>query len=192
VDFALAVPGDHNRLNAACALAALELAGVKREEAVPVLQKFRGAGRRLEAHGEAGGVRLLDDYAHHPAEVSATLAAARTVAQGGRVLVLFQPHLYSRTVHLARELGAALAAADLVCVAEVYPAREDPIEGVSGKLVVDGLCETRPGMPVAWTPALEDGAALLARRAREGDLLLTVGAGDVDRALPLIRTRLAA
>jgi UDP-N-acetylmuramate--alanine ligase len=192
VDFELAVPGEHNRLNAACALAALELAGVARDDAAPVLQEFRGAGRRLEAHGEARGVRLLDDYAHHPAEVSATLAAARSVAEDGRVLVLFQPHLYSRTLHLARELGAALGAADVVCVADVYPAREGPIEGVSGKLVVDGLCELRPGMPVYWTPDLDDGAAVLAGRAREGDIVLTIGAGDVDRALPLIRARLAA
>jgi UDP-N-acetylmuramate--alanine ligase len=96
--------------------------------------------------------------------------------------VLFQPHLYSRTRHLAHELAAALAAADVVAVTDVYPAREEPVEGVTGKLVVDSLVEQRPGMPVAWTPSLDDGAAYLAERARPGDLVLTVGAGDVDRA----------
>jgi UDP-N-acetylmuramate--alanine ligase len=96
--------------------------------------------------------------------------------------VLFQPHLYSRTRHLARELAAALAAADSVAVADVYPAREEPLPGVTGKLVVEALAELRPGMAVAWTPDPEDGAAFLASRARAGDLVLTVGAGDVDRA----------
>jgi UDP-N-acetylmuramate--alanine ligase len=190
VDFALAVPGEHNRLNAACALAAVELAGVARQDAVPVLQEFHGAGRRLEARGEVNGVRLFDDYAHHPAEISATLAAARDLADGGRALVLFQPHLFSRTLHLARDLGAALAGADVVAVLDVYPAREEPIEGVSGKLVVDSLSEARPGMPVAWTPRLDDGAAFLAGRARPGDVVLTIGAGDVDKAVPLIEERL--
>jgi UDP-N-acetylmuramate--alanine ligase len=191
VDFELAVPGEHNRLNAACALAALQLAGVDRADATSALQEFRGAGRRLEERGEAGGVRLLDDYAHHPAEIEATVTAARELAGAGRVLVLFQPHLYSRTVHLAGELARALAGADLACVTDVYPAREAPIEGVTGKLVVDRLCEARPGMPVAWTPAVEQGAAMLARTARSGDLVLTIGAGDVDGAIPLILERLA-
>jgi UDP-N-acetylmuramate--alanine ligase len=190
VDFELAIPGEHNRRNAACALAALALAGVTRDEAVPVLQQFRGAGRRLEARGEAGRVRFFDDYGHHPAEVGATLAAVRDLSAGGRTLVLFQPHLYSRTLHLAHDLARALAAADEVAVLDVYAAREDPIAGVTGKLVVDGLCEIRPGMRVAWTPALEDGAAFLAGRARPGDLVLTIGAGDVDRAIPLIEEKL--
>jgi UDP-N-acetylmuramate--alanine ligase len=190
VDFELAIPGEHNRHNAACALAVLELAGVAREAAIPVLQRFRGAGRRLEARGEAGGVRFFDDYAHHPAEVVATLAAVRNLSGDGRALVLFQPHLYSRTLHLAHDLARALAAADQVAVLDVYAAREEPIEGVTGKLVVDGLCEIRPGMPVAWTPALEEGAGFLAGRARPGDLVLTIGAGDVDKALPLIEEKL--
>jgi UDP-N-acetylmuramate--alanine ligase len=189
----LAVPGEHNRLNAACALAALELAGVDRGEAERVLQEFRGAGRRLEDHGETrGGLRLFDDYGHHPAEIAATLAAARELAGEGRVIVLFQPHLYSRTLHLAAELGRALAGADVAAITDVYPAREESIEGVSGKLVVDRLCERRPGMSVAWTPTLEQGIDFLARTVRSGDLVLTVGAGDVDRALTLLRERLAA
>ncbi|HXV57612.1 MAG TPA: cyanophycin synthetase [Gaiellaceae bacterium] len=187
----LAVPGEHNRLNAACALAALELAGFERAAAAGVLAGFRGAGRRLEEHGEAGGVRLVDDYAHHPSEVSATIAAARSLARG-RIVVLFQPHLYSRTRHLGRELGAALAAADAAVVTEIYPAREDPVAGVSGKLVADAVTAVRPGMAVGWAPALADAAAVASSLARPGDLLLTMGAGDVDSALPLLRERLAA
>jgi UDP-N-acetylmuramate--alanine ligase len=183
VDFELGVRGEHNRRNAAAALAALELAGVDWDEARGPLSEFRGVGRRLELRGEAGGVTVLDDYAHHPAELAATLTAAR---DGGRVLVLFQPHLFSRTRHLAHELGRALATADAAAVADVYPAREEPIEGVTGKLVVDALVEARPGMPVAWTPQIEDGARFLARRAQPGDVVLTVGAGDVDRAVPLL------
>jgi UDP-N-acetylmuramate--alanine ligase len=193
VDLALAVPGEHNRLNAACALAALELAGVKRADGERALAEFRGAGRRLEDRGETqGGLRLFDDYGHHPAEIEATLKAARELAGDGRVVVLFQPHLYSRTLHLAAELGRALAGADVAAVTDVYPAREEPIQGVSGKLVVDRLCELRPGMPVAWTPTVEQGADFLAATARPGDLVLTVGAGDVDRALGLLSGKLAA
>jgi UDP-N-acetylmuramate--alanine ligase len=190
VDFELAVPGEHNRLNAACALAALEVAGVDRAEAAAALRDFRGVGRRLEERGEADGVRLLDDYGHHPAELAAALAAARGLAEGGRVLALFQPHLYSRTLHLATELATALAGADLAAVTDVYPAREQPLEGVSGKLVVDRLTELRPGMPVAWAPKIEQGAEIVAQRARPGDVVVTIGAGDVDRAIPLILQRL--
>ncbi len=192
VDLELAVPGEHNRLNAACALAALELAGVARRDAERVLAEFRGAGRRLEARGEANGVLVVDDYAHHPAEIEATLAAARDLASGGRIVVLFQPHLYSRTAYLERELAAALAQADAACVTEIYPAREEPLPGVTGKLLVDRLCELQPGMPIGWAPALEAAAALTAAQARRGDIVLTIGAGDVDRAVPLILERLAA
>jgi UDP-N-acetylmuramate--alanine ligase len=187
-DGALAVPGQHNRRNAACAVAALERAGVARAEVEPLLAEFTGAGRRLEQRGEAGGVAVYDDYAHHPAEIEATLAAMR---DGGRVLVLFQPHLYSRTRHLASEFAAALAGADAVAVSDVYPAREQPVEGVTGKLIVDALAERRPGMPLAWTPAYEDGARFLAQRAHGGDRVLTLGAGDVDAAAPLLLELLA-
>jgi UDP-N-acetylmuramate--alanine ligase len=192
VEFELAAPGEHNRLNAACALAALELAGVGREQAAGALQQFRGVGRRLERRGEVGGIRFFDDYGHHPAEIEATLAAARKLAGEGRVLVLFQPHLYSRTLHLATELAGALALSDLACVTDVYPAREKPIEGVTGKLVVDRLCEVRPGMPVAWTPKIDQGAEVLGALARSGDLVVTIGAGNVDEAVPLLRERLSA
>ena len=183
VDFDLALPGEHNRHNAAVALAALELAGVARNEAARVLRDFKGATRRLELRGERGGVRVIDSYAHHPAELAADLAAVRN---GGRVLVLFQPHLYSRTRHSASELGKALAGADAVCVTEIYRAREEPVAGVGGKLVVDAVLAARPTMQVGWAPAVEDAARLVAEWARPGDLVLTVGAGDVDRAAPLV------
>jgi UDP-N-acetylmuramate--alanine ligase len=185
VSLELAVAGDHNRRNAAAALAALEVAGVARTDAERALVEFRGAGRRLEAKGEAGGIRVVDDYAHHPAEIAATVAAVR---EGGaaRVLVLFQPHLYSRTLHLALEFAQALSTADAVAVVDVYPAREEPLPGVTGKLIVDELARVRPGMRVAWAPRVDDGARVLRSWARERDVLLTLGAGDVDAAADVL------
>jgi UDP-N-acetylmuramate--alanine ligase len=186
----LAVAGEHNRRNAAAALAALELAGVPSGEAAPVLSEFRGAGRRLERVGVVRGISVYDDYAHNPAKIVAALAAARELTDG-RVLALFQPHLYTRTRHTARELAAALATADAAVVTDIYRARETPLEGVTGKLVVDALATLRPGMELGWTPTLEDGARFLVRRARSGDLALTLGAGDVDRAARLVLEELA-
>jgi UDP-N-acetylmuramate--alanine ligase len=184
----LAVPGEHNRRNAAAALAALELAGVPRAEAEAAIAEFRGAGRRLEPRGEAGGVTVLDSYAHHPAELAADLAATRN---GGRLLALFQPHLYSRTAHLAHGFAQALAGADAACVTEIYPAREAPVPGVSGRLIVDELAALRPGMRIGWAPSLAEAAGLVAGWARPGDTILTLGAGDVDRAAALILEVLA-
>jgi UDP-N-acetylmuramate--alanine ligase len=188
VALGLAVPGEHNRRNAAAALAALELAGVPRTDAEAAIVEFRGAGRRLEPKGEAGGVAVLDSYAHHPAELAADLAALRN---GGRLLALFQPHLYSRTLHLAHGFADALAGADAACVTEIYPAREEPVPGVSGRLIVDELARLRPGMRIGWAPALGDGARIVAGWARPGDTVLTLGAGDVDQAAPLILEALA-
>ena len=131
---------------------------------------------------------MLDSYAHHPAELAADLAAVR---DGARLLVLFQPHLYSRTQYLAHGFAEALAAADAVCVTDIYPAREDPLPGVTGRLIVDELARTRPGMRIGWAPSLEDAASLVAGWARPGDTVLTLGAGDVDRAAPLILEALA-
>jgi UDP-N-acetylmuramate--alanine ligase len=186
--FDLAVPGDHNRRNAAAALAALELAGVPRTDAKSAIVEFRGAGRRLEAKGEAGGVAVLDSYAHHPAELAADLAALRN---GGRLLALFQPHLYSRTLHLAHGFAEALAGADAACVTEIYRAREEPVPGVSGRLIVDELAALRPGMRIGWAPLLDDAARLVAAWAHPGDTVLTLGAGDVDNAAALILEALA-
>ena len=186
VAFELGVPGEHNRRNAAAALAALERAGVPREEAEPVLARYAGAGHRFELHGEAGGVAVISDYGHHPAEIEVSIATARVRANGGRVLVLFRPLRYSRTRHLAHELAAALAAADAVAVADVSGASEPRPDGVSGKLVVDALAELRPGMPLAWMPALPDAATFVAHRAHDGDVVLAQGADDVATAAPLI------
>jgi UDP-N-acetylmuramate--alanine ligase len=183
VQLELAIPGEHNRRNAAAALAALELAGVDRADAERVIVEFAGAGRRLERKGIAGGVAVLDSYAHHPAELAADLAAIRN---GGRVLALFQPHLYSRTLHLAHEFAVALAAADAVCITDIYPAREAPVPGVTGHLIVTALARVRPGMRIGWTPALDDAVALVAAWARDGDTIVTLGAGDVERAAPLL------
>ena len=190
LDDELAIKGEHNRRNAAAALAALELAGVSREEALPVLREFRGVGRRFELRGTAGGVSVYDDYAHHPSEVAATVRAARSLGDG-RVLVLFQPHLYSRTLHLAREFGEALANADAVAVADVYAAREQPLDGVSGKLVVDAVADARAGARVAWIPEPALGARWLATLARPGDAVLTVGAGNVDECVRVLLEALA-
>jgi UDP-N-acetylmuramate--alanine ligase len=179
----LALPGEHNRRNAGAALAALALAGVPRIETEPAVARFSGTGRRFEVH-ERDGLTVVDDYAHHPSEVAAAIATARERFQRRTLRVLFQPHLYSRTRHVASELGAALAAADDVTVVDVYPAREQPLPGVTGKLVVDALSDL--GVLAAWTPTVEQGAARLRRRAKPGDVLLVLGAGDVDRAVELL------
>jgi UDP-N-acetylmuramate--alanine ligase len=177
VDLQLAVPGEHNRRNARAALAALELAGVEGGERVIV--EFTGVGRRLQRRG----ANVYDSYAHHPAELAADIAAVR---DGGRVLALFQPHLYSRTRYLAHEFAIALASADAVCVTGIYAAREEPLPGVSGRLIVDELARVRPGMRIGWAPALEDAVRIVSGWSRPGDIILTLGAGDVDRAAELL------
>jgi UDP-N-acetylmuramate--alanine ligase len=191
-ELVLAVPGEHNRRNAAAALAALVAAGVDQAEAVAELARFRGVGRRFESHGEASGVRVYDDYGHHPAEVEAALATAREAAGEGRVIAVLQPHLYSRTLYLHHELAGALTAADLAVVTEVCGAREDPLPGVTGRLVLDRLAELRPGMPIAWAPGFDDVAAVVRTLARPGDLVVTHGCGDIYRAIPGILERLRA
>ncbi len=183
----LALPGAHNRANAGAALAALGLVGVEAALASAALRRFRGTGRRFEV-SQAGAVTLVDDYAHHPSEVAATIAAARSAFPGRRLRALFQPHLVSRTRHLARELGEALAAADEAVVTELYPAREAPRPEVSAKLVVEAISD-RGALPV-WIPDLGQAVAYLARSARPGEVLLLLGAGDVDRAAPLLRASL--
>lgn len=180
---ALLVPGEHNRRNAGAALAALEFAGVSRADAGAALERFTGTGRRFEIH-ERGDLTIVDDYGHHPTEVAVTIAAARERFPGARIRVLFQPHLYSRTRYLADELADALATADDVTVTDIYPAREQPIPGVTGRLVIDALSDR--GVLAGYTPSVEQGAARLARRARPDDVLLVVGAGDVDRAVGLL------
>jgi UDP-N-acetylmuramate--alanine ligase len=178
----LLVPGEHNQRNAAAALAALQLAGFDGAGAARALATFPGAGRRFETLGRTpGGVRVVDDYAHHPTEVAATIAAARSLAPG-RVVAVFQPHLFSRTAHLHREFGAALAAADVVALLDVYPAREraEDFPGVSGLLVAEAAADAAPGREVLWLRDHATARRLLPPRLRAGDLVLTMGAGDID------------
>jgi UDP-N-acetylmuramate--alanine ligase len=182
-DGELAMPGAHNRSNAGAALVALELVGVSRSEATPVLARFTGTGRRFEVH-ESGSRTVVDDYGHHPTEVAAAIAAVRERFPGRRVRVLFQPHLYSRTRHLAAEFAEALADADDVTVTDIYAAREAPVRGVTGKLIVDALSDR--GVLAGWTPSVEQGVARLDRRARTDDVLLVLGAGDVDEAVGML------
>ena len=182
----LPVPGRHNVLNALAALAACRAAGLPIAEGAAALADFAGTSRRFELHGlSARGALVYDDYAHHPTEVRATLEAARLVAaEGGRRLVAcFQPHLYSRTQALAREFGRALALADAVVVVDVYPAREraEDFPGVTGLLVAQAAADAAGGRPVWWLPGLEGARATLEARLGERDLLVTLGAGDVDR-----------
>jgi UDP-N-acetylmuramate--alanine ligase len=178
----LAVPGLHNARNAAAALEACRLAGVDEAAAVAALAGFTGAGRRFEALGTtSSGARVVDDYAHHPTEVAATIAAARTL-DPRRLVAVFQPHLFSRTKLLAREFGAALADADLPVVLDVYPARERPEDfpGVSGRTLAAAVADAAPGREVLWLPGFDDAERVLRARLREGDLCLVMGAGDVD------------
>ena len=180
----LPVPGRHNVLNALAALAACRAAGVDVTDAAAALADFSGAGRRFERHGDTPrGALVYDDYAHHPTEVRATLEAARTLAQGRRLVACFQPHLYSRTRLLARDFGRALALADLVVVVDVYPAREraEDFPGVSGLLVAQAAADAAGGRPVWWLPQLDQAERMLAAELGEGDLLVMLGAGDVDR-----------
>jgi UDP-N-acetylmuramate--alanine ligase len=183
IEVSLSVPGQHNATNAAGALTAAALAGADPARAAAALASFRGARRRFELIGHAAsGVPVYDDYAHHPTEVAATIAAGRTLAPR-RLIVVFQPHLYSRTRALAREFGRALAGADVTVVLAVYPAREraEDFPGVDGHLVAAATADAAGGRTVAWLPAFEDARGFLAATLREGDLCVLMGAGDVDR-----------
>ncbi|KQY20542.1 UDP-N-acetylmuramate--alanine ligase [Cellulomonas sp. Root485] len=183
----LAFPGAHNALNAAAAWAAARRLGVP--DAADGLAAFRGTGRRFEDRGTVGGVRVVDDYSHHPTEVAALLRGARSVVGDGRVIALFQPHLYSRTRTFAVEFGAAFDLADVVVVTDVYGAREDPDPSVTGALIVDNV--PTPGK-ASFVPDRFEAARVVAAAARPGDLVLTVGAGDVTLLAPVVLDALAA
>jgi UDP-N-acetylmuramate--alanine ligase len=181
-------PGRHNALNAAAAFAVATELGFGAGQVAAGLAAYRGTQRRMEPKGEADGVRVLDSYAHHPTEIAADLAAARDLAAGGRVVAVFQPHLFSRTRIFAAEFGAALSLADEVLVMDVYAAREDPEPGVTGELVA---AEVTAGK-ARFLPARADVPAAAAAAAKPGDLVLTMGAGDVTALGPLILGELRA
>ena len=181
-DFELAVPGRHNAQNALAAVLACREAGVDPADSARALRSFAGAGRRFEPHGDGpAGSQVYDDYAHHPTEVRATLEAARTLG-GGRVVAAFQPHLYSRTRALASDFGKALALADVAVVLDIYPAREHAADfpGVSGWLVAAAAADAAGGRPVYWTPGADQAERLLREELRSGDVVLTLGAGNID------------
>ena len=178
----LAVPGAHNALNAAAALAACELAGADPERAAAAIAGYRTVRRRFSLLGRGpAGVPVYDDYAHHPTEVAATLRAARTLGPR-RLVAAFQPHLYSRTQALHRPFGKALALADLPIVLDVYPAREraEDHPGVTGRLVAESTAEAADGRRVAWLPGFDEAEAFLRAELRQGDLCVMLGAGSVD------------
>jgi UDP-N-acetylmuramate--alanine ligase len=180
----LAAPGRHNVLNARAAIAAAELAGFDPESIGAALATFPGVARRLELKGERGGARVYDDYAHHPTEVRAALEALRSM-EPTRLIVAFQPHLYSRTRALAEQFGAALALADEAIVLDVYPAREEPVgelAAVSGLDVARAAADRMGGRRVVWAPDLDSTREALEARLEDGAVLVTVGAGDVFRA----------
>jgi UDP-N-acetylmuramate--alanine ligase len=178
VDVAVSIPGRHYLQNAAAAISVANLIGVPPEDAARALTAFTGVRRRFERRGSGAGVVFVDDYAHHPVEVAATLEAART-SGNRRLVAVFQPHRYSRTAALSRQLGESLSTADLIVVTDVYGAGELPVPGISGKLVVDALVETAPGKRAVYLPRRSDVAPFLAREVRSGDLILTLGAGDI-------------
>jgi UDP-N-acetylmuramate--alanine ligase len=178
----LAVPGVHNAIDAAGALEAARIAGADDAAAVAGLAEFDGAGRRFQPLGVGPhGALLYEDYAHHPSEIEATLRGARTLAHG-RLVAVFQPHLYSRTALLAREFGRALALADVVAVLDVYPAREraEDFPGVSGLLIAESAADAARGRPVYWLPGFTDAESVLRAVLEEGDVCVVMGAGDVD------------
>lgn len=186
----LAVPGAHNALNATAVLAVGEALGRSFDDVKAGLAAFGGAKRRFEAKGEAGGVAVFDSYAHHPTELAADLRAARDVVASysgdGRVIAVFQPHLYSRTRLFADEFGEALGLADEVIVLDVYGAREDPEPGVSGAMIASRVPHGR----VSYVPEKSEAPEVVADKARPGDIVLTMGAGDVTELGPLIVARL--
>lgn len=201
VNFTVSVPGRHYAHNAVAALAAGAAAGVPVAELAPALASYTGVKRRLQLKGEEVGVQVIDSYAHHPTEMTADLEAIRGAISGGhgkgvgdsdesgRILVVFQPHLFSRTQELGQEMGAALGLADASVVMEIYPAREDPIPGVTSEIIVDAA--RAEGADVTAVAAADDVPGVIAGMAKPGDLVLTMGAGDVTDLGPRILARLA-
>ncbi|CAM5517789.1 MULTISPECIES: UDP-N-acetylmuramate--L-alanine ligase [Streptomyces] len=187
--FEVSVPGRHYALNAVAALAAGAALGIPAAELAPALAAYTGVKRRLQLKGEAAGVQVIDSYAHHPTEMTADLEAMRAAAGDARILVVFQPHLFSRTQELGKEMGQALALADASLVLDIYPAREDPIPGVTSELIIEAA--RAAGADVTAVSDKAEIPAVVAGMAKPGDLVLTMGAGDVTDLGPLILERLS-
>ncbi|WP_129305944.1 UDP-N-acetylmuramate--L-alanine ligase [Streptomyces sp. L2] len=186
--FGVSVPGRHYALNAVAALTAGAALGIPAAELAPALAAYTGVKRRLQLKGEAAGVQVVDSYAHHPTEMTADLEAMRAAAGDARILVVFQPHLFSRTQELGTEMGQSLALADASAVLDIYPAREDPIPGVTSELIVDAARAAGADVTPVHDKAAVPG--LIAGMAKAGDLVLTMGAGDVTDLGPKILDRL--
>jgi UDP-N-acetylmuramate--alanine ligase len=189
-DVVLRVPGNHNIQNALAAIGVGLSLGLTLDQMRPGLADFGGVDRRFQRLCEVGGVIIIDDYAHHPTEILATLQAARASYPGRRVIAAFQPHLFSRTRDFAREFGAALNNADSVFLTDIYPAREQPIDGVTADLIAAALRDN--GKSVDWRGARDDLSAALCDFVRPGDVVLTIGAGDITRTGPELKAALEA
>jgi UDP-N-acetylmuramate--alanine ligase len=187
----LRIPGHHNVMNALAAAGACSSVGLDVAQIADGLGSFAGVERRFQIRGEASGVTVIDDYAHHPSEIRATLTAARS-GDWGRVVALFQPHRYSRTAALAGEFGESFDSADRVVITDVYGAGEEPVPGVTGKLIADAVCEQLPGRSVAYIPHRGELISYLSKSCRSGDALLTLGAGDVNSIGEELLTRLGS
>ncbi|QKZ18004.1 UDP-N-acetylmuramate--L-alanine ligase [Streptomyces chartreusis] len=187
--FTVSVPGRHYALNAVAALAAGAALGVPAAELAPALAAYTGVKRRLQLKGEVAGVQVIDSYAHHPTEMTADLEAMRAAAGDARIVVVYQPHLFSRTQELGKEMGDALALADASLVLHIYPAREDPIPGITSELIIEAA--RAAGAEVTAVPDKGEVPSLVAGMAKPGDLVLTMGAGDVTDLGPLILDRLS-
>ena len=185
----LRVPGEHNAVNASGALAVLVGLGFDAEKSLRAIETFGGTERRFELHGVRRGVSVYDDFAHHPTEVQAALTAARAVVGDGKLITVFQPHLYSRTRLMHKEFAEALALSDQVVVLDIYAAREDPEPGVTGQLVSDSFSNSSK---VHYVPLWDDAPAVAASLAHEGDFIVTMGCGDVYRMVPAILEALEA
>jgi UDP-N-acetylmuramate--alanine ligase len=186
----LGVPGDHNLRNALAAAAVARHFGVEWEPIRQGWRSFRGVGRRFQRLGTVAGIDVIDDYAHHPTEIAATLAAVRSAYSGRRVVAVFQPHLYSRTRDFSAEFGAALATADLVWVSDVFPAREAPIPGVDGRLVADAVHSA--GGSVRYEASLERLPLAVAESLGSGDVVAVMGAGSIETTGPALVAALGA
>jgi UDP-N-acetylmuramate--alanine ligase len=189
VDVHLSLPGIKNLWNGAAAAAACMAVGVELQVAAAALAGFTGVRRRFEVHGDAGGTTFVDDYAHNPTKVSVALEIAKDYPHRGRLIAVCQPHRYTRMSALSRELGESLVGADMAVITEIYDAHEQPIPGVTGKLVVNALSEAAPGKRVIYMPKRTELIEFLAREVRRGDLVVTLSCGDINQIIAPVMAR---